>query len=179
MALFAKDRDVVPAPGVPAGGVAREEVAMGERSMGQPANPGSIDAFLGKGTRVTGKLVFEGTGRIEGQVEGEISAQDTLTVGAGAVVKASIVGTVVIIEGRVTGDVTAHQRLELRAASRVQGNISSPSLIVQEGASFEGQCSMAAAAEANASREKTDAAALLRRTRDNAIAAPPAAVGQS
>src|SRR5262252_838453 len=55
MALFTKDRDVIPAPGVPAGGVAREEVAMGEqRGIGQPANPGGIDAFLGKGTRVTG-----------------------------------------------------------------------------------------------------------------------------
>jgi len=109
MALFARDRDVVPAAGMPVSGVAREEIMMGERerSMSQPATPGGIDAFLGKGTRVTGKLVFEGTGRIEGQVEGEISAQDTLIVGAGALVKASIVGTIVIIEGRVTGDVTA------------------------------------------------------------------------
>src|SRR5438445_32385 len=122
----ARDRDVVPAAGMPVSGLAREEIMMGERerSMSQPATPGGIDAFLGKGTRVTGKLVFEGTGRIEGQVEGEISAQDTLIVGAGALVKASIVGTIVIIEGGVTGDVTAHQRLELRAASRVQGNIS-------------------------------------------------------
>ena len=68
--------------------------------------------------------------------------------------------------GRVTGDVTAHQRLELRAASRVQGNISSPSLVVQEGAFFEGQCSMAAA-ETNATRDKTDPAGPLRRARDN------------
>ena len=168
MALFARDRDVVPAAGMPVSGVAREEIMMGERerSMSQPTSPGGIDAFLGKGTRVTGKLVFEGTGRIEGQVDGEISAQDTLIVGAGALVKASIVGTIVIIEGRVTGDVTAHQRLELRAASRVQGNISSPSLVVQEGAFFEGQCSMAAA-ETNATRDKTDPAGPLRRARDN------------
>ena len=74
MGLFAKDRDVIPASGMRVGGIAPEEVAMGERERGasQSTGPGGIDAFLGKGTRVTGKLVFEGTGRIEGQVEGKI-----------------------------------------------------------------------------------------------------------
>jgi len=144
MALFARDRDVVPAAGMPVSGLAREEIMMGERerSMSQPATPGGIDAFLGKGTRVTGKLVFEGTGRIEGQVEGEISAQDTLIVGAGALVKASIVGTIVIIEGRVTGDVTAQKRLEIRAPGKLFGNIATPSLVIHEGVVFEGQCAM-------------------------------------
>src|SRR2546426_9125348 len=47
--------------------------------------PGGIDTFLGRGTKINGKLVLEGTARIEGQVEGEISAQDALTVGEGAV----------------------------------------------------------------------------------------------
>ena len=34
------------------------------------------NAFLGKGSRVVGKLTFEGPVRIEGHVEGEITAQD-------------------------------------------------------------------------------------------------------
>ena len=41
------------------------EVAMGERDRGT-GQPGGIDAFLGKGTTISGKLVFEGPGRIEG-----------------------------------------------------------------------------------------------------------------
>jgi len=175
MALFAKERDakerthdVIPAPlasGMRVGGTAPQEVAMGERDriMGA-AGPAGIDAFLGKGTRVTGKLVFEGTGRIEGQVEGEISAQETLTIGEGALVKATISGATIIIEGRVTGDVTAHHRVELRASSRVQGNITSPSFIVHEGAFFEGQCSMTGA-EGTALREKSDTLAALNQAR--------------
>ena len=166
---------MIPASGMRVGGIAPEEVAMGERERGtsQPAGPGGIDAFLGKGTRVTGKLVFEGTGRIEGQVEGEISAQDTLTIGAGALVKASIVGAAIIIEGRVTGDVTAHQRVELRAASRVQGNITTPSLVVHESAFFEGHCSMSGA-EAAALREKPEATAAASVGRRAPIPAPAA-----
>ena len=119
-----------------------------ERNTSQLAGPGGIDTFLGRGTKVNGKLVLEGTARIEGQVEGEISAREALTVGEGAVVNAKISGTSIVIEGRVTGDVTAHQRVELRAASRVQGNITTPSLVVHEGAFFEGQCKMVEAGAA-------------------------------
>lgn len=106
---------------------------------------GGSNAFLGKGSRVVGKLVFEGPVRIEGQVEGEITAQDALTIGESAVVNATIVGNTVVIQGRVTGDVTAKKRLEIRAPGKLYGNISSPSLVIQEGVVFEGQCNMGAA----------------------------------
>jgi cytoskeletal protein CcmA (bactofilin family) len=99
-------------------------------------------AFLGKGCRIAGKLAFEGPARIEGTVEGEIVAQDTLTIGDSAIVNAQIMGSTVIIHGRVTGDVTARKRLEIRAPGRVMGNITSPSLVIHEGVVFEGQCTM-------------------------------------
>jgi len=101
-----------------------------------------VDAFLGKGTVITGTLVLEGTGRIEGRVEGEISAQDTLSIGEGAVVNANVTGTAIVIEGQVTGNVVARQRLELRPSSHVRGDITTPRLIVHEGATLDGRCSM-------------------------------------
>ncbi len=103
---------------------------------------GGTSAFLGKGSRVSGKLTFEGTVRIEGQVEGEIAAQEALTIGEGAVVNAQITGTSVVVHGKVTGDITARKRLEIRAPGKVFGNISTPSLVIHEGVVFEGQCTM-------------------------------------
>jgi cytoskeletal protein CcmA (bactofilin family) len=103
---------------------------------------GGSSAFLGKGSRIVGKLAFEGPARIEGAVEGEIVAQDTLTIGESAVVNAQIMGSAVIVHGRVTGDVTARKRLEIRAPGRVLGNITTPSLVIHEGVVFEGQCTM-------------------------------------
>ena len=131
---------------------------MGERDRGTVGGVGGIDAFLGKGTTICGKLVFEGPGRIEGKVEGEIAAHDTLTIGEGATVNAKVTGTSIIVEGQVTGDVTARHRLELRASGRVRGNVVAPSLVVQEGAILEGQCSMSKAA--GAPREDTETAAI-------------------
>ena len=117
---------------------------MFEREKAQPQETPGTSAFLGKGSRVSGKLTFEGAVRIEGHVEGEISAQDTLTIGETAVVNAQINGTSIVIHGKVTGDITARKRLEIRAPGKVFGNIFSPSLVIHEGVVFEGQCTMSA-----------------------------------
>jgi cytoskeletal protein CcmA (bactofilin family) len=151
MALFGKDRErndrartVGSDRVVSAVGPAPLEVEMfeRERDASKPDEVGGTSAFLGKGSRVTGKLVFEGTVRIEGQVEGEISAQDTLVIGESAVVNAQVTGTSVVVHGRVTGDITARKRLEIRAPGKLFGNINTPSLVIHEGVIFEGQCVM-------------------------------------
>jgi cytoskeletal protein CcmA (bactofilin family) len=151
MALFGKDRErsdrprpLTPEPATLTRDPAPREVEMFERDRERTQfdETAGTSAFLGKGSRVTGKLVFEGAVRIEGQVEGEIAAQDTLTIGEGAIVNAQINGTSVVVHGKVTGDITARKRLEIRAPGKVYGNISTPTLVIHEGVVFEGQCTM-------------------------------------
>ena len=113
-----------------------------ERSTMRGGDGDALCAFLGKGTRVSGTLTFEGPSRIEGQVEGEVSAQDTLVIGESAVVNARITGATIEVHGNVTGDVVAKVRLELRAPSKVIGDVTTPSLVVHDGAVLEGRCSM-------------------------------------
>jgi cytoskeletal protein CcmA (bactofilin family) len=108
----------------------------------QTADAGTATAFLGKGAKLVGKISLDGPARIEGHIEGEIEAKDTLTIGEDAVVKAKITGTTVIVHGQVVGDIQARTRLELKTPGRVQGNISTATLVIQEGTSFEGHCSM-------------------------------------
>jgi len=108
----------------------------------QTTETGGATAFLGKGAKLVGKISLDGPARIEGQIEGEIEAKDTLTIGEDAVVKAKITGTTVIVHGQVIGDVAARTRLELKSPGRIQGNITTATLVIQEGTSFEGNCSM-------------------------------------
>jgi cytoskeletal protein CcmA (bactofilin family) len=119
------------------------------------AASGEVNAYLGKGSRVTGKLSFEGTVRVDGQVEGEVAAQDTLIVGESAIVNAQITGTSVIIKGKVTGDIIARERVEIRAPGKLFGNVTTPSLIIQEGVIFEGHCSMGGGEASKADRKVT------------------------
>lgn len=101
------------------------------------------EAFLGKGSKVTGALTFSGPVEIAGYVEGEITAQDRIVVGESAEVKARIVGAEVIIQGTVHGDIQASKKLSLKRPAKVFGNISSNNISIEEGVIFEGKCSMA------------------------------------
>jgi cytoskeletal protein CcmA (bactofilin family) len=112
----------------------------------------SVDAVLGKGTKVVGSLLFSGAVEIDGEVEGEINAKEKMTVGDSAVIKAKISAADLIIKGTVHGDVLASRSLVLKKPAKVYGNISSPTLSIEEGVLFEGKCAMQVkAADASAS----------------------------
>ena len=98
------------------------------------------DQYLGKGSRVTGKLNVDETVQVDGDVEGDIFAE-TLILGEAAVVTGQINGQTVVIKGQVTGDINARTRVEIYGSGKLQGNIVAPSLVVHEGAIFEGRCS--------------------------------------
>ncbi len=108
------------------------------------APSGESRAYLDSGSKINGKVQFEGPARIDGQVEGEIVAKDSLTVGESAVITAQIKAVSVVIGGKVSGDITASRRIEIRPSAKVLGNLSSPVLVIQEGALFEGHCAMQA-----------------------------------
>jgi len=102
------------------------------------------EQYLGKGSRVSGKLNFDGTVQVDGHVEGEISVQEALILGEGAVVTAQISSNTVVIKGQVTGDINARKRVEIFAPGKLFGNIATPILVIHEGVIFEGHCSMSA-----------------------------------
>ncbi|MFZ0887414.1 MAG: polymer-forming cytoskeletal protein [Candidatus Binataceae bacterium] len=99
-------------------------------------------AYLDKGSKVAGKLSFDGPARIDGQVEGEVNAKDTIVIGESAVLTAQIKASSVIVAGKVSGDIIATQRIEIRPSAKVLGNLTSPTLVIHEGALFEGHCAM-------------------------------------
>jgi cytoskeletal protein CcmA (bactofilin family) len=109
-----------------------------------PVEPRGGDgrAYLDSGSKISGKLEFDGATRIDGQVDGEIKAKESLVIGESAVVTAQIKANAIIVAGKVSGDIVATQRLEIRPSARVIGNLTAPILIVHEGAMFEGHCSM-------------------------------------
>ncbi len=104
--------------------------------------PGDIHTLLGKGSEFTGKLTFEGQVRIDGKFNGEIATKDTIVIGDGARVEATISAGTVIIHGTVVGNVTAAQIIELKQPGRVKGDLNTPALTIERGASYDGTCKM-------------------------------------
>jgi cytoskeletal protein CcmA (bactofilin family) len=114
-----------------------------------PASPSSsVEAFLGKGSKVVGTLTFTGPVTIDGEVEGEINSRDSLTIGETAVINAKINGSEVLIRGTVNGDIAASKRLALKKPAKVMGNLTCCVLSIEEGVSFEGRSTMEAASAA-------------------------------
>ena len=101
-----------------------------------------IQAFLGEETSFEGKLIFEGTVRVDGKFQGEIHTDDVVIIGETAEVNAEIDAGEIIISGTVQGNIFAKNSLEILAPGKVYGSILTPKLTIQEGVIFEGTCRM-------------------------------------
>jgi len=112
-------------------------------TLAREIKDGTLSGFVGSGTAVTGEATFKAMLRIDGHMSGRItSSTGTLVVGAGGQVDANIEVAVATIQGIVNGDIIAGQRVELGRAAKVNGNIQTPSLVIEQGAVFEGGCKM-------------------------------------
>ena len=111
--------------------------------QGKPSQDfGEIRAFLGEGTSFIGTLQFEGTVRLDGRFEGEVSGADLLIIGQSAAVRAEIQVGSLTVSGRVEGNIVARKRVELLGTAQVTGSVKTPALVVSEGAVLNGTCEM-------------------------------------
>jgi cytoskeletal protein CcmA (bactofilin family) len=101
-----------------------------------------VTTLLGRGSEFEGKLSFEGTVRIDGKLVGEIFTDDVLIIGDGAEVRAEINVGAIVIEGTVQGNINAKRSVEIHTPARVRGNIVTPSLFIEKGVMFDGNCQM-------------------------------------
>src|SRR3954465_3501205 len=107
-----------------------------------PPRQPELNALLGKGSQFEGKLIFEGTVRIDGKFSGEIISTDQLIIGEGPEVKATVkVGTLTCL-GDYQGDATASKAIELKAPAKVRGNLTTASIVIERGVFFDGTCKM-------------------------------------
>jgi cytoskeletal protein CcmA (bactofilin family) len=112
--------------------------------------------FIGKGSELKGTVRYDGSGRIDGTVDGKVSVKGTLTVGEGAQISNEVEGDVVIIGGNVKGKVTARQRVQILRTAVVDADIHTPTLIIEEGGRFNGNCAMGGAKAAPAARAEAE-----------------------
>lgn len=99
-------------------------------------------AYLGPGTRINGKLNFDGPATIDGEVEGEIVSQANITVGQQATIKGKISASSIVVQGKVMADVQAEKKLEIHPPGSVLGDVTTQSLVIGDGAVLEGHVSM-------------------------------------
>lgn len=123
--------------------------AMSEsESMARDIKEGRLSGFVGNGTVLTGETNFQAMLRVDGHLTGRVTSESgTLIIGSTGRVDANILVAAAIINGTINGDIVALEKIELGRSARVIGNIQTPRLVIEDGAIFEGSCTMLKAKE--------------------------------
>ena len=96
--------------------------------------------FVGDVLKFKGEVTFKSMLRIDGRFCGNVTSPDgTLIVSTGAeITQAKINVAVAKINGTVEGDINASKELVLGRTAAVTGVLTTPALVVEEGALFNG-----------------------------------------
>jgi cytoskeletal protein CcmA (bactofilin family) len=130
------------AEGTPADETAQ---APGAETQTAPQSEEDVIAFVGKGVEFKGVITYDGTVRIDGQLDGEIHTEGTLVVGEEAVITAKVSAGTIVCKGRITGDIVAKEKVRLLAPAILSGSVKTPMLSMEEGVLFNGSSEMARA----------------------------------
>lgn len=101
-----------------------------------------ITTIIGKGAECEGDFSAEGSVRIDGCINGNVTVTGTLIVGATGSINGDVSAATAIIGGEVTGNVNAPGKAELTTTARVIGDITTGTIIIDEKAIFQGKCDM-------------------------------------
>lgn len=104
----------------------------------------SVDA----GSELEGRLRCKETLRIDGRIVGEIECDKSVIIGEGARVHASIDADEVQVSGIVEGDITARRKVTLDRTAVVVGDLTTPGIVIEEGAKLKGRILIGSDAEA-------------------------------
>jgi cytoskeletal protein CcmA (bactofilin family) len=98
--------------------------------------------IVGAAAKLEGTVVSAGSLRIDGQVKGQIQADGDVTLSPQSQVEADIRAQNVSVAGRFKGNVVVKGKAHLARGGRIEGNITSKTLVVEEGGVFHGQSLM-------------------------------------
>jgi cytoskeletal protein CcmA (bactofilin family) len=121
---------------------------MGILSSRKSPEPGSSApapaglSVVAAGMAVHGNLDSNGTVRIEGVVEGDVSTRAQALVAKGGVVRGDMAAEEVVVGGTVTGAVRARVRVEIQSGAVVEGDVTTRRIMVAEGATLNGRVRM-------------------------------------
>lgn len=100
------------------------------------------DTVIGVEAYFQGTLTAKGSLRIDGRIDGSIVDAKLVTVGKTGKIKGDISCEICTLSGEVKGNISALDHIEVLSGSKIDGDMRAPRIIIEEGAVFNGSCSM-------------------------------------
>ena len=115
----------------------------GERPQESLPPPQKVSSTLiTEGITLKGTVEGEGVVQVEGTVIGEFNMVGAIIVAESGLVKGPITADVVRVAGRVEGNVTAREHLRLESSGSLIGDVTTASLVVEDGGCLNGRSTM-------------------------------------
>ena len=122
--------------------------------MGKTFEPeNKLPNMIGSGTKIVGTIETSVDFRIDGIIEGNITSNSKIVLGATGVVKGEINCASAEISGELKGKINVTESLALKSTAKIFGDIKTLKLTVEPGAIFTGACVMGTQSPVNAQDE--------------------------
>lgn len=111
-----------------------------------------INSIIGEGTKFKGEFDLNGLLRIDGDFTGVIRTRGKVLVGKNGRAECTLNAGTVVVGGVLRGEIVSTEKVIILSTGLVLGNITTPRLIIEEGAIFNGSCKVTSAAPAESGR---------------------------
>jgi cytoskeletal protein CcmA (bactofilin family) len=101
-----------------------------------------LNGFLDSGSHLEGELRFEASFRVDGKLTGIVRSEGDLIVGESGEVEGELYVGQIFVSGTVRGTIHASRKIQIAPNGKVFAELDTPSLVIEDGATFEGQCAM-------------------------------------
>ena len=98
--------------------------------------------IISGGSKIEGNLHSGGNVRIDGKINGDVTAHGNITIGDHGEISGQVNADNVVIGGKIFGTVNAKEKLVLESNSILDGDIVTKILVIAPGAKFEGNSKM-------------------------------------
>ncbi|MDB4516244.1 polymer-forming cytoskeletal protein [Crocinitomicaceae bacterium] len=135
---------------------------MKKRATTSTESPDRLNVIV-KGSKVIGDMITDSNLRIDGEVQGNVSAASKVVIGKSGLIKGNLTCGSADIEGKIEGVIKVEELLSLRETAKIEGEITTSKLQIEEGAIFSGNCIM------SNHKGNTEKPAILRPEQDNVV----------
>ena len=101
---------------------------------------GGATTVIAKGTVIEGKFACAENVRLDGAIHGEVKVEKRFVMGDTSYVRGNINAHDAAIKGKIKGDINVKEALHLMETAIIEGNISAKTMVVEEGARYNGSC---------------------------------------
>ena len=101
-----------------------------------------VNSIIGEGSEFKGEFKINGLLRIDGRFQGTIETDGKVLIGQSGEVVTDIKARHVVVGGQIRGNIFATERVVFLSTGKINGNIITPSLIMEDGVNFEGNCTI-------------------------------------